>query len=440
MKKLTSLLLVLALVLTLVGCQAKTPGGAGKGVAKAASAVYPEAIQYDDYDAKWENWEANEVDKAFLDAVNRFGWATASKLLAEQTESVACSPLSLYYALALTAEGSNGTTGEQFYDLLGANRDTVREQCGKLFRYLYTDQENTALTIANSIWMDNEVQGIPITFSEDYKKNAIENYYSSLFTADFASDATGKAIGQWISEATRDKLTYEPEASDDTMMAIINTIYLKAGWQDEFNKDSTSPDTFYPADNTEEQADFMHRTTSDFFYRGEGYTAAALPLRGDGVGEVIFVLPDEGMTVDHILMGDDPFAAYAAARDNYQDWEKTWWEIAWSVPKFEYHSTLNIVETMKALGVTDAFDIEAANFSGLSDAPAVLSKVIQGTHIGMNEKGVEAAAYTVVEALAGSAAPRELEQVEMNLNRPFLYSITGNNGAVLFVGIYHGNS
>lgn len=435
MKKLTALLLAFAMLLTLAGCS--TPS-TGKGVSIAAKAVYPKAIKENDFDARSKNWEENRVSDAFLHSVNDFGWKTAAQLLKEQTDSTLYSPISLYYALALTAAGAEGSTATQLYDLLGSDRDTVNDQSGRMFRYLYTDQDHTALTIANSIWMDDEVQGMPITFSEDYKKTAAENYYSSLFTADFASDATGKAIGKWISEATRGKLTYEPEPSDDTMLAIINTIYLKAGWLDEFNEDNTSSDTFYQADSTEETADFMHRTASDFFYRGEGYTAAALPLRGDGVGEVIFVLPDEGMTVDDILMGENPFAAYTTARDSYQDWDMTWWEIAWSVPKFEYGSSLNIVETMKALGVIDAFDADAADFSSLSDAPAVLSKVVQGTHIGMDEEGVEAAAYTVVEAEAGSAAPRELEQVEMNLNRPFLYSITGNNGATLFTGSYMG--
>lgn len=437
MKKLTALLLALAMLLTLAACT-KSKSAGTQGVTLAAQAVYPPAIQEDDYEARFSNWEENRVSEAFLRSYNGFGWKTAAQLLKGQTDSTLYSPISLYYALALTAAGAEGNTAAQLYDLLGSDRETVNDQSGKLFRYLYTDQKNSVLTIANSIWMDNEVQGVPITFSEDYKKTAAENYYSSLYTADFSSEETGKAIAQWISDATRGKLTYEPEANDDTMLAIINTIYLKSQWADEFYEEATSPDTFHKANGTQEQTDFMHSTTSDFFFRGEGYTAAALPLRGNGASEVIFVLPNEGVTVDELLDGDDPVAAYTAARDSYQDWAKTWWEIVWSVPKFEYDSHLDIVETMKNLGVTDAFALGTADFSGLSDMPAVLSRIIQGTHIGMDEEGVEAAAYTVVEALAGSAAPRELEQVEMNLNRPFLYSIIGNNGATLFTGTYTG--
>jgi serpin B len=52
----------------------------------------------------------------------------------------------------------------------------------------------------------------------------------------------------------------------------------------------------------------------------------------------------------------------------------------------------------------------------------------------MDENGVEAAAYTIIEMETGSAAPPE-EQIEMNLNRPFLFTITSREGAVLFIGV-----
>lgn len=436
MKKLIALLLAFAMVLTLAGCNTSIKGNA---VTLAAEAVYPEPFKKDDFETQWNYWEENRVSEDFLTSFNDFGWKTTAQLLKNQPSGTLYSPISLYYALALTAAGAEGDTAAQLYDLLGSDRDTVTEESGKLFRFLYHDDKNSVLTIANSIWMDSEVQGIPITYAEDYKKTAVDDYYSSLFTADFASKETGKAIEKWISDATRGKLSYAPEVSDDAMMAIINTIYLKAAWQDEFSKITTRKETFTRADGTEEQTDFMHQTTEAYFHRGEGYTAASLPLRGNGVREVVFVLPDEGVTVDDILNGDDPFQSFRTAADSYEDWDKCWWEIAWSVPKFEYDSKLDMVEALKALGVTDAFVSDVADFSRMSDAPApFISKVLQGTHIGMDEEGVEAAAYTVIGLECGAAAPMNLEQVEMNLNRPFLYSIIGGNGATLFTGTYTG--
>jgi serpin B len=64
-----------------------------------------------------------------------------------------------------------------------------------------------------------------------------------------------------------------------------------------------------------------------------------------------------------------------------------------------------------------------------------VGSIQQGTHLGIDEEGVEAAAYTMASLEAAGAMMEEPEVVEMNLNRPFLYTITSDEGAVLFLGI-----
>lgn len=447
MKNFLSLLLVFAMALALAGCSgSSSPQRKGSGkVTQAVQAVYPKAIKADDYDAKWKNQEENEVDKDFLSAVNRFGWNTASKLLDNGETNVLCSPYSLYYALALAAEGTDGATADQLYALLGADRETAREQSGKLFRLLYTDDGKSTLTIANSIWTDEEVnvdgQPVSITFNEEYKKLAAEDYYSSLYNADFSSDATADAIAKWISDATKGLLSYRPQVSAETMTAIINAIYFNSRWISEFDKSNTTPDTFTHADGSTSQQDFMHQTTTDFYYEGANFTYASLNL---GNGSMHFYLPNEGVSVEELLRGNDLFQETADAREAfwrireeepYENWEETP-DIQWSVPKIQCDSQLEAVGALKELGVTDIFDVDAADFSRLSDTPAFINQIIQGTHIGVDEEGVEAAAFTFMEMTCGAGMPIERSVVEMNLNRPFLYTVNGNNGTVLFAGIY----
>ena len=55
----------------------------------------------------------------------------------------------------------------------------------------------------------------------------------------------------------------------------------------------------------------------------------------------------------------------------------------------------------------------------------------QEVHIGIDENGVEAAAFTEI-LWAGAALPQG--RAEMILNRPFLYAVK-NKGQILFVGI-----
>ena len=61
--------------------------------------------------------------------------------------------------------------------------------------------------------------------------------------------------------------------------------------------------------------------------------------------------------------------------------------------------------------------------------------MIQGTHIAVNEDGIEAASYSIAGMEAGAADPDEAPVVEMNLNRPFLYLITASDGSPLFFGV-----
>ena len=52
-----------------------------------------------------------------------------------------------------------------------------------------------------------------------------------------------------------------------------------------------------------------------------------------------------------------------------------------------------------------------------------------------DEEGCEAAAFTVIKTEAASDEPAPLPIVEMNLNRPFLFAITGVDGLPLFLGL-----
>ena len=78
------------------------------------------------------------------------------------------------------------------------------------------------------------------------------------------------------------------------------------------------------------------------------------------------------------------------------------------------------------LGLTKAFDPVIADFSGMGKVELYLSETRQGTHIGVNEDGVEAAAYTEIAAEAGSSAPPE-KVIEMKLDRPFLFAILSDD-------------
>lgn len=105
-------------------------------------------------------------------------------------------------------------------------------------------------------------------------------------------------------------------------------------------------------------------------------------------------------------------------------------EVVFKVPKFTSDSRSDIKEMMMKLGINGIF--ENGDFSGMTDQKDIfISSITQNGHIGIDEKGVEASAFTDI-AYAGAALPDG--RAEMILDRPFLYGIK-KNGVWLFIGI-----
>ena len=142
-----------------------------------------------------------------------------------------------------------------------------------------------------------------------------------------------------------------------------------------------------------------------------------------------FLLPDEGVSLEDLL-ADASVLSFVTGDPG----EGTLAEVHWSVPKFDITSNTDLTDHLKILGIIRAFQPDSADFTPLTDEPLVyLSDALHAARVKIDEEGCEAAAYTVLaEAAAGDFAPPPV--VEMNLNRPFLFVITGIDGMPLFIG------
>ena len=179
---------------------------------------------------------------------------------------------------------------------------------------------------------------------------------------------------------------------------------------------------FTAADGTAQKVDFMHRTESGSYRKGDGYTAAPRYLR---YGRMVFALPDEGVTPESLLQRQGFLAELTG------DYNAA--ELVWSVPKFDVKSSTELNEVLQGLGVTEAFDMTKADFTPLTDNGAFLSSAMQAARVKIDEEGVEAAAYTEL-VCADSAMMEVPPTVEMELGTPFLCVIFENNNVPLFVG------
>ncbi len=456
MKRMLSL--ALAAVLLLAGCAggSQSPNGGGEPVHDGeepvkmsytlAEPVYPEFPQqpqfpedgdYDAWDEAYQKYidalialrgEGNHVTEAEHAALTAFTAKSTPLVLAGQEgKNAIYSPLSLWSALAMLAQCADGDSRQQVLDAMGADGvDALQDQVEHLWRTLYTDDGMSTLILSNSIWLNSSLQG---TYVQDTLDTLARKYYAGTYAVPMGSGEADQAVTEWVGEQTRGLIGGDQpvvETKPETLALLVSSLYYKAAWQDEFMPERTEIDTFTGADGQESWVDFMHRTEDANFIRRDGYQAARLQTH---LGEMVFVLPDQGVAPESLLQNQE----FLSRLEFYGD-AAIWGEVQWSVPKFDVDSDLDLMEALKAMSITDLPDFDRADLTALTDLDAFLSDAKQLARVKVDEKGVEAAAVTIMAACGTGMPPEDPEICVMDLDRPFLFIIRTQD-VPLFVGV-----
>lgn len=407
MKKARAFLCGVLAALMLAGC-----GGSEIGKYAVAEAGMPTRVK-------------KTEDRVDTEALRQFSDETAAAVFTGEGNAV-YSPLSLYAALGMLTELTDGETRQQVTELLGvSDSEPLRQWTQQLWRQLYRDEKGSALWLGNAAFLNEDV-----TFRKEPLDVLAEDYYASSYQVPMGSKAADEAIAAWLNQQTNGLLSDDIGAiktKEIDLLRLYNTLYYKAAWQEEFFAGATEQDIFTAADGTEQTCDFMHISIEGLpVARGEGYRCASLYLK-DG-GEMTFYLPDEGVTVEELLQRINLLSEPLLV-DQYEA------RVNWSVPKFDLHASMKLNDVLETLGVTDAFDVSKADFSPLTEQELVyVESVNQAARVKIDEQGVEAAAYTEVEIADGDPMPRELPEEEMDLDRPFVF-VLEQDGVPLFVGV-----
>lgn len=357
--------------------------------------------------------ESNFVFEEGSELINNFTYKTAPSILNMNHENSNYSPVSLYFALSLANFGAEGETKKQIDNLLG---DLNNYKANKLFKSLYCDEENLKLFIANSIWIDND-----FSFKNSYLENARDSFYSSLFSINFEDEKTSDYISNWINKKTLGLLSPELNIPSETIASIINTIYFKGQWIDQFNNIGTNTNIFH-SEKEDLKTLFMNKTDNGSIIIGDGWKRSSLNMEGNA--KVTFILPDENNNIWDLIEKQGIEELLNAGIKEYGS-------ISWSVPKFSFDTKFKLKPILHNLGIEDAFS-DKADFSNMSEQPIFISDILQGTTITLDENGVEAAAYTAIMMEATCCLP--LKYFEMTLNKPFLFVVEVNS-SIAFIGV-----
>lgn len=307
-------------------------------------------------------------------------------------------------ALALTADGAQESTQKEIIKALAmADLDIAKmnEQTHRLFNNLYFDNEIGRLKFANSLWLSKQVG-----FNKTFLQQAAQDHYAPSYSVDFGAKDTENKISQWIADNTGGKLgtgqTRLP-VDPDSVMNLINTTYFYDEWMNEFMAQDTKEDKFYLSDGNTVSSPFMNTKIRSYFVKGKGYSASKLNFKN---GEsMVFILPDKETSPYDLLKNPALFSETVSALVSGQS---QYGEVIFKVPKFKFYSNMpDLQNVLKEMGIQKAFQRDGADFGNFS--------AFKPLYISIDEKGCEAAAYTVEMLQGGGDIEQKVDTFEMIL-------------------------
>lgn len=331
----------------------------------------------------------------------------------EDGKNTLISPLSVLCALAMTANGAEGETREQMEAVLGMSVEELN-----LYLYSYINAlpqgEKYKLSVANSIWFTDDDR---FTVNQDFLQTNADYYGADIYKTPFDKQ-TLKDINNWVKNETDNMIPKVLEdIPDAAIMYLINALAFEAEWTEIYEKNQVRDKTFTKEDGTKQDVELMYSTEGKYiedenatgfikYYKERKYAFVAL-------------LPNEGVTVSEYVNSLDG-ASLAALLANAESRS-----VETAIPKFESEYDIEMSSILEAMGMSNAFNVTFADFTGIGDSTEggiYISKVIHKTYIQVGEKGTKAGAVTAIEMKDGSAGPPD-EIKQVYLDRPFVYML-----------------
>jgi serpin B len=309
-------------------------------------------------------------------------------------------------------------------ELSGLTIEEVNKSYNSLLELLGQLDPKVRFQIANSIWYRKGM-----SFEKEFI-DLNKTYFDALVSElDFADPEAAETMNGWVEENTNGKITQivDPPIDPLMVMFLINAIYFKGTWTQEFDRGLTRDADFFPPGGSRKPCKLMTREDEFRYLENSDFQAIDLPY-GDGDFSMIVFLPRLNKNIDS-LVGE-------FNQENWNVWISSFTERKGTLelPRFTLRYELKLNDVLKALGMAVAFQPYAADFSDMYKGPQNLyiSQVKHKTFVEVNEEGTEAAAVTSVGVAMTSVDPTVFW---MRVDRPFVFAIRENKSqTLLFLG------
>jgi serine protease inhibitor len=338
------------------------------------------------------------------------------------------SPYSISTALGMTYAGARTTTQTQMAQALHFTMEP--ERLHPAFAQLSADLEDAGrlgqiqVKIANALWPRRDSKFLKPFLS------LVKKYYRVKITPlDFVDEpAARRAINDWVEARTENRikdLITEGALDSATRLVLVNAIYFKGAWADEFDPRLTADAPFQIAPDVQVQVPMMNRKQHYRYAENELFQALELPYAGRRLS-MLALLPVE---VDGLSKLEESLKL-----ETLETWleDLNESEVNVTLPKFELSFPFQMNEFLISMGMTDAFT-ERADFSGMDGGRDLyIGAALHKAFVAVNEQGTEAAAATAVIMRTKAMA---ISSILFRADHPFLFLIRDNaSGSILFMG------
>ena len=331
----------------------------------------------------------------------------------EDGKNTLISPLSVLSALAMTANGAKEDTLSQMESVFGMKTEELNQY---LYSYINAlpQGEKYKLNLANSIWFTDDER---FTVKEGFLQVNKDFYGADVYKAPF-DNTTVKDINNWVKEKTDGMI---PEILDkiskEEVMYLINALAFEAEWASAYRGNQIRDGIFTKEDGQKQDVKFM--CADENVYLEEENATGFVKYYKDNKYAFVALLPKEGVSINKYVKSLNGENLNRLLTNSLNTTVKT------SIPKFESEYLTEMSEVLNKMGMTDAFDGDKADFTGLGTSAKgniYINRVLHKTFISVAEKGTKAGAVTVV-AMGEKTAFVEEEPKIVCLDRPFVYML-----------------
>ncbi|XP_056146100.1 probable serpin E3 [Lampris incognitus] len=364
----------------------------------------------------------------------------------ENNSNLIVSPMSVSLSLGLLQLGARGNTLAQLEEALGYNVNDVQVQ--QFLLHLQSDAGNTSqgawLQQACALFIQSGVQLLT-----EFTQHAAAWANTSLVRANFSQpNHTRSQLERWGHYHSNDETwpllagsssgdvsgSGEPQSEalwwgQQIQMALVNTVAFRGVWQKQFLFTNTQNLPFTLSDGSAIKVPMMYQATEVNFGQfrtasEQRYTVLELPYVERSLS-LLLALPSDRKTPLSCLESQLTPRQVASWDTGLR---RTKMDIF--LPRFRMQNKFNLRSVLPTMGVSDAFNPTAADFTGISvEEGLYVSDAFHEARIEVTEDGTKAAAATAMVLLKRSRAP------VFKADRPFLFLLRQiNTGSVLFIG------